>query len=337
MRNFDFKKIWSVLKPIGKNATVSISVRKVTTYIEAVCEKYQVREDYSKEIIEKTSSLMEYLLKAKLNSDRIDPVYVKEFIRGPIAEALLKGISSANNSENMVAELLSKVEMEHISKIEKALADMGVDGASEYIGILRNVIMQIKNGNVQFATSDFSDVPYADVVDNSQINMQRVAMSDEKEYEHMAKSDMIDTTEDTFVSDLSKRLMSGGGKAPTPLDMFNLVGKFVDASKDVAKYTEMQKTKRVEIRAAAKVQIKKIEMMRDTIQLYLNKTFDERRMIFEKQFACVDKALETGDTQLLTISLNSITDLAKSSPFKNLSDVRNVKNMLEDKNVVFDI
>ena len=140
-----------------------------------------------------------------------------------------------------------------------------------------------------------------------------------------------------FINDLSSRLMNPKGRKVSPLEMVDLINKFVDASRDVAKFTEVQKTKRVAIRSAAEVKIKEIDTMRNIIQLYLEKTFDERRLIFEKQFQCVDKALETGDIKLLAISLNNITDLAKSSPFKALSDIGQVKNILEDKNAVFDI
>ena len=63
----------------------------------------------------------------------------------------------------------------------------------------------------------------------------------------------------------------------------------------------------------------------DLISQYLDKTFDERERIFQKEFECVDIALNTGNIDMLSISLNSIT---QSSPFKALSDISSVKKML---------
>ena len=77
--------------------------------------------------------------------------------------------------------------------------------------------------------------------------------------------------------------------------------------------------------------------MRDLLMSYLDRTFDERRRIFAKQFECVDKALVDGDMNMLAISLNNITDLAKSSPFKALADFSSVKKQLGQKNTTFDI
>ena len=103
-------------------------------------------------------------------------------------------------------------------------------------------------------------------------------------------------------------------------------------------FTELQKTKREQIRKQAEIRIKEIDSMRDLIMTYLDKTFDERSKIFAKQFECVDKALAAGDMNLLSISLNSITDLAKSSPFKALADIKNVQKQLSSEvSTTFDI
>ena len=123
----------------------------------------------------------------------------------------------------------------------------------------------------------------------------------------------------------------------SPADVLSLIQTLSKTAEDVKKFTEVQKTKRAEIRAQAEVRIREIDSMRDLLMSYLDRTFDERRRIFAKQFECVDKALVDGDMNMLAISLNNITDLAKSSPFKALADFSSVKKQLGQKNTTFDI
>ena len=59
--------------------------------------------------------------------------------------------------------------------------------------------------------------------------------------------------------------------------------------------------------------------------------------IFSKEFEWVDRALDEGNTELLALHLGHITELAKSSPFKALADIGNVKKQLTNKDAVFDI
>ncbi len=120
-------------------------------------------------------------------------------------------------------------------------------------------------------------------------------------------------------------------------DVMSTINNLLDTVKEVSKFTEEQKTRRTEIRAATEIKIKEINAMKDVIMAYLDKTFDERSLIFKKQFDIIDIALEKGDVNMLSIGLNSINDLAKSSPFKALADINNVKKQLSQKNTTWDI
>ena len=106
----------------------------------------------------------------------------------------------------------------------------------------------------------------------------------------------------------------------------------------MAKFTELQETKRTQIRSNADVAIKKVEAMREILQEYLTKSFDERSAIFAKHFEVVDSALINGDTAMLSAGLNAINELAASSPFKALADFNSVQQMLlTDNETEFDI
>ena len=146
--------------------------------------------------------------------------------------------------------------------------------------------------------------------------------------------------DDDFVNELTcsinKKMRSVSNGKPGPAQMVEMTKFFIDKSAEVAKFCEEQRTKRVEIRANAQVAIHQIDAVREFLQSYLDKTFDERRMLFAKEFEIVDKCLATGNVQALAVSLNAITDLAKSSPFKALADIKSVKNAIENHST-FDI
>lgn len=106
---------------------------------------------------------------------------------------------------------------------------------------------------------------------------------------------------------------------------------------EVEKFSEVQKTKRKEIEAQRDAYITKISAQKEVMLAYLDKTFDERRINFEKLFQVVDSALANNNMQQLALSLDSINNLATSSPFKDLASIEGTKNALEDKNHIWDI
>ena len=134
---------------------------------------------------------------------------------------------------------------------------------------------------------------------------------------------------DDFVNNLSSSISGELIKAKmtktSPAQVLEMTNMFVNKALDLAKFIEAQKTKREEIRAKTKIAIHQIDALRDFLNNYLEKTFDERSKIFAKEFEVVDRCLDEGNTAGLSNSLNSITELAKSSPFKALSDIASVK------------
>lgn len=122
-----------------------------------------------------------------------------------------------------------------------------------------------------------------------------------------------------------------------PVDVFDTLKQLGENAIEAVKYCEEQETERERIRAQRDREIEIIRAQRDMIMAYLDKTFDERRMIFNKQFDVLDKAISKGDTQLVSMTLENINQLAASSPFKALADIRNVQNTLEQPGSTFDI
>ncbi|NJO65424.1 MAG: hypothetical protein HC836_47225 [Richelia sp. RM2_1_2] len=69
---------------------------------------------------------------------------------------------------------------------------------------------------------------------------------------------------------------------------------------------------------------------------YLEGSFDERADNFRALFGVVDNALISGDNEQLALALNSITEIAKSSPFKDLANLTSVRAALNNPDHVWE-
>jgi ribonucleotide reductase alpha subunit len=106
--------------------------------------------------------------------------------------------------------------------------------------------------------------------------------------------------------------------------------QMVSAYTDYLKIAEQEKTKRCEIDAWEKEAIAKINAQRDLLMAYLDRSFDERAENFRALFNVVDSAIASNNNQQLALTLNSITEIAKSSPFKDLANLTSVRAALDD-------
>ncbi|MEA5601430.1 hypothetical protein [Nostoc sp. UHCC 0252] len=106
--------------------------------------------------------------------------------------------------------------------------------------------------------------------------------------------------------------------------------QMVSACTDYLKVAEQEKTKRREIEAWENETITKINAQRELLMAYLDRSFDERAENFRALFAVVDNAIASGNNEQLALTLNSITEIAKSSPFKDLANLASVRAALDD-------
>ena len=112
--------------------------------------------------------------------------------------------------------------------------------------------------------------------------------------------------------------------------------QMVSAYTEYLTIAEQEKTKRRDIEAWEKEAITRINAQRDLVITYLDRSFDERAENFRALFGVVDNALSEGDNEQLALALNSITEIAKSSPFKDLANLSNVRAALNDPNHVWE-
>ena len=137
---------------------------------------------------------------------------------------------------------------------------------------------------------------------------------------------------------LSGVLMKAGKEGfQNPAVVMEAIGTLAEVAVDTIKYVSQQETKQIEIRAKRDVAVAKINATTELIKQYLDKTFDERKDIFNKQFQVVDEALRTGNTEMLSQSLNAINQLAAQNPLKNLADIHQFQQALMDDDYEFDI
>lgn len=102
------------------------------------------------------------------------------------------------------------------------------------------------------------------------------------------------------------------------VDTFNLV--IASANKWVQVVAE-EKTRREEIRVWERSQIEIIHVQRDFLLTALDRTFDERRENFRRLFDNLDSALVSDQEDAgarVSELLSAITELAQTSPFKDL-------------------
>ena len=108
------------------------------------------------------------------------------------------------------------------------------------------------------------------------------------------------------------------------------VQQMVSAYTEYKIIAEQEQTKRCEIEAWEKEAIAKINAQRDLLMAYLDRSFDERAENFRALFNVVDKAMSSGNNDQLALALNSITEIAKSNPFKELANLASVRTALDD-------
>ncbi|WP_051478865.1 hypothetical protein [Arthrobacter sp. H5] len=102
------------------------------------------------------------------------------------------------------------------------------------------------------------------------------------------------------------------------VDTFNLV---ISSATEWVQVIAQEKTRREEIRAWEQSQLEIIHVQRDFLLTALDRTFDERRENFRRLFDNLDSALvsdqEDAGAQVSEL-LGAITELAQTSPFKDL-------------------
>jgi hypothetical protein len=113
-------------------------------------------------------------------------------------------------------------------------------------------------------------------------------------------------------------------------DAAHTLRAIVEAYTEYKIVAQEETTKRRGIEAWETATLAKIQANRDVLIKYLENSFDERANNFRFLFEKVDQAIAQGDNNQLTLALHSITEIAKSSPFKDFANLQSVTAALDD-------
>jgi hypothetical protein len=124
-----------------------------------------------------------------------------------------------------------------------------------------------------------------------------------------------------------KDFINFSGSTSSPTECLN---KIVSECTDYLKIAEQEKTKRREIDQLERESLSRIKAQKDILMKYLDRSFDERSDNFRSLFCIVDQAILSGNNERLAMALHTMTEMAKSSPFKDLSNLTSVRAALNN-------
>lgn len=112
--------------------------------------------------------------------------------------------------------------------------------------------------------------------------------------------------------------------AADALDFFE---KLTDA------YTENQVTEReiAIVEAQKEILLQDMEKKYDLYYEIFDRVFDERKSAINKSFDIIDKGLDEGDNDLISMGLKSLSKVVSSSPF---GDIQKLSSMLEGNKTI---
>lgn len=171
-------------------------------------------------------------------------------------------------------------------------------------------------------SNNTKDITSSSSNNHVQKNKEQVEVKAENDFDNQVRKDLVGTV---------KSIAAGN-----PAEAAQVLKRFIEVAGDVAKFTEQQKTVRKDIEAKRDSDIARIQAQKEIIMIYLEKSFDERKENFSKLFQVIDHAIANNNMQQLAMGLDSINQLAASSPFKALATLESTKEAINDKNHIWD-
>jgi hypothetical protein len=324
---------WNSVGAKTVKSVFTIASKKLT---KELADKAEITAEQTQDITDALADCINYMITQKVNHQHVDNIYLSEMLQSNLIPAIAN-IANNNPKGREVVQMISS----YVSDI--TTNDITVTIMEQFAD---NEILE----HLQFTADQIAALNVAD-----ELTEESIVLSNDTTEEDITENTLVETIEETEVTeDIS--CVKEGMTAEEDEQFVNYVfdntqldfsssqaaaesfEKFITIAGEVAKFTELQETKRTKIRSNADVAIKKVEAMREVLQEYLTKSFDERSAIFAKHFEVVDSALVNGDTAMLSAGLNAINELAASSPFKALADFNSVQQMLlTDNETEFDI
>ena len=324
---------WNSVGAKTVKSVFTIASKKLT---KELADKAEITAEQTQDITDALADCINYMITQKVNHQHVDNIYLSEMLQSNLIPAIAN-IASNNPKGREVVQMISSY-VSDITTNDITVTIMEQFADNEILEHLQFTADQIAALNVADELTEESivlsnDTTEEDITENTQV--ETIEETEVTEDISCVKEDMTAEEDEQFVNYVFDNTQLDFSSSQAAAESFE---KFITIAGEVAKFTELQETKRTQIRSNADVAIKKVEAMREVLQEYLTKSFDERGAIFAKHFEVVDSALINGDTAMLSAGLNAINELAASSPFKALADFNSVQHMLlTDNETEFDI
>lgn len=250
-------------------------------------------------------------------------------------EEITKNISKAMDT----AQQIGKMAAEHQQTVTKGIS--AIKSVSEIVNSKDSIIAKgqklfelsgtvLSESECEKATETGDGQQQKSIPDESTVPEQLIEPTDEVvEIEKVEEDEEVDSTAKPE-SEIPTSIIS----ACDAVSAISMMGTEIAKAVQVC---QIEETKRTEIKARMEVEVTRINAISNLLSDYLNKTFDERADLFNNYFSVLDKAIESGDTALMSATLSSINSLAAQSPFKNLADITTVQRQLEQAGTEWDI
>ena len=324
---------WNSVGAKTVKSVFTIASKKLT---KELADKAEITAEQTQDITDALADCINYVITQKVNHQHVDNIYLSEMLQSNLIPAIAN-IASNNPKGREVVQMISSY-VSDITTNDITVTIMEQFADNEILEHLQFTADQIAALNVADELTEegivvSNDTTEEDITENTLV--ETIEETEVTEDISCVKEDMTAEEDEQFVNYVFDNIQLDFSSSQAAAESFE---KFITIAGEVAKFTELQETKRTQIRSNANVAIKKVEAMREVLQEYLTKSFDERSAIFAKHFEVVDSALINGDTAMLSAGLNAINELAASSPFKALADFNSVQQMLlTDNETEFDI
>lgn len=324
---------WNSVGAKTVKSVFTIASKKLT---KELADKAEITAEQTQDITDALADCINYMITQKVNHQHVDNIYLSEMLQSNLIPAIAN-IASNNPKGREVVQMISSY-VSDITTNDITVTIMEQFADNEILAHLQFTADQIAALNAADELTEegivvSNDTTEEDITENTIV--ETIEETEVTEDISCVKEDMTAEEDEQFVNYVFDNTQLDFSSSQAAAESFE---KFITIAGEVAKFTELQETKRTQIRSNADVAIKKVEAMREVLQEYLTKSFDERSAIFAKHFEVVDSALINGDTAMLSAGLNAINELAVSSPFKALADFNSVQQMLlTDNETEFDI
>ena len=316
-------KAWDVAGEKSLNTALALSTKKFSKNMQ---ENYDVKSEQITGLTDWISEFSAYIITQAIHKQKIDGTRISDMIYSNLVPMVSSIASNNPKGEEIVTKISEYVGvLTQNDAFESIISQFAGNQVTEQLQLAANAIAALNNAPAEEQMlPDTEEETEPLVVESGE---EVVTEPEEITDIPTVKEEMTDEEDEQFVNDVFGAMKMDFSSPEAAKDSFD---KFVKVAGEVAKFSELQETKRTQIRADAEVAIKKVEAMRDVLKQYLEKSFDERSAIFMKQFEVVDQALAKGDNTMLSAGLTAINELAASSPFKALADINSVQQMLTD-------